>query len=74
MSKYYTLSGRIIKIIRLLNNMTTEEISEKIGVSKQHFQNVESGTQKLGRDSTRKFLNVVGLSKENIEMLKRHLT
>lgn len=58
----FRLSGKTLKVIRILFDLSQSEMAVLLGVKKQQISYAESSKRKLTREQTLKFLEIVQLS------------
>lgn len=51
--------GEAIKELRKIQNITKEQLSERIGISVSHLEKIEAGTRNPGINTYQKLLNVL---------------
>lgn len=55
------LLGERIKALRIASNYTQEQIADQIGISRQKYARIESGTNNITLDILAKIANVLGV-------------
>lgn len=61
--------GRRIQLYRKRKGMTQEELSEQIGIGKNHLSNIENGKKEMGISTFCRIVSVLGISAD--ELLQR---
>ena len=56
----------IIKVLRAQNNLTQEELAQKIGISRQALSNIENGKVEPSGRTVIKIANIFGMPAEQI--------
>jgi len=56
----------IIKVLRAQNNLTQEELAQKIGISRQALSNIENGKVEPSGRIVIKIANIFGIPAEQI--------
>ena len=57
-----TVLGQIFKEYRLKNNLTQENIAEKLGISVKYISRIENGNGGVKVETLVKYMNILGIS------------
>lgn len=54
--------GKILKDYRLRNNLTQEQIAEKVGISEKYISRIENGVSGVKTQTLIKYMNILGIT------------
>lgn len=54
--------GKILRAFRLKNNLTQEQLSEKLGISLKYISRIENGNSGIKTQTLIKYMNILGIT------------
>ena len=58
--------GKILRDFRIKNNLTQEQLSEKLGISLKYISRIENGNSGVKTQTLIKYMNILGISTNTI--------
>ena len=60
--------GKVLRDFRKKNNLTQEELSEKLGISLKYISRIENGNNGVKTETLIKYMNILGITPNTIFM------
>lgn len=58
--------GKILRNFRIKNNLTQEQLSEKLGISLKYISRIENGNNGVKTQTLIKYMNILGITPNTI--------